>query len=75
MKWQEKIPDTEVLARVDLPSVYTILMHSQLCWAGCVACMADHRPAKKMLFGEVLEGKLSEGGQKKRFKDTLRITY
>ena len=26
IKWQEKIPDTEVLARAGLPSVYTMLM-------------------------------------------------
>ena len=31
IKWQDRIPDTEVLAQADLPSIYTILMQSQLC--------------------------------------------
>ena len=35
--WQEKIADTEVLARAGLPSIYTLLKKSQLCWAGHVA--------------------------------------
>ncbi|KAK7111076.1 hypothetical protein V1264_014854 [Littorina saxatilis] len=34
IKWQDKVPDTEVLARADLPSITTILMQSQLRWAG-----------------------------------------
>ena len=47
IKWQDRIPDTEILAQVDLPSIYTILMQSQLCWAGHVARMPDHRLPKK----------------------------
>ena len=30
IKWQDKIPDTEVLTRAGLPSIFTILMQSQL---------------------------------------------
>ena len=75
LKWQEKIPDTEVLTQADLPSVYTILMQSQLHWAGHMVGMADHRLPKKMLFGELLEGKCSQVGQKKHFKDTLKIEH
>ena len=74
IKWQDKIPDTEVLTHADLPSVYTILMQSQLHWAGHMAGMADHRLPKKMLFRELLEGKCSQGGQKKHFKDTLKVS-
>ena len=49
--WQDRIPDTEVLAQADLPSIYTILMQSQLCWAGHVACMPDHRCGPRRLDG------------------------
>ena len=34
IKWQDKIPDTEVLTGAGLPNIFTTLMQSQLCWAG-----------------------------------------
>ena len=66
-------PDTEVLTRVSLPSIYTILMQSQLHWAGHVVHKKHHRLPKKLLYGELSQGKRSEGGPKKRFKDTLEV--
>lgn len=74
IKWQEKIPDTEVLTRAGLPSVYTMLMQSQLRWAGHVVRMPDHRLPKRLLFGELQEGKRSRGAPKKRFKDSLKAS-
>ena len=72
IKWQDKIPDTEFLTCADLPSIYTILMQSQLRWAGHVVSMSDERLPKNLLFEELHQGKRSQGGQKKRFKDTLK---
>ena len=72
IKWQDWIPDTEVLAQEDLPSTYAILMQSQLCWAGHVARMPYHRLPKRLFYGELQQGKRSHEGQKKRFKDTLK---
>ena len=43
IKWQDKVPDTEVLARAGLPSIHTSLMQSQLRWAGHVVRMPEHR--------------------------------
>ena len=74
VKWQDRIPDTEVLARADLPSIYTILMQSQLRWAGHVVRMSDDRLPKKLLFGELQHGKRSQGGQKKCFRHTLKAS-
>ena len=73
IKWQDRIPDTE-LAQADLPSIYTIQMQSQLCGAGHVACMPDHRLPKRLFYGELQQGKRSYGGQKKHFKDTLKTS-
>ena len=70
--WQKHIPDTEVLTQVSLSSIYTILMQSQLRWAGHVARMKNHHLSKKLIFGELSQGQHSQGGQKKHFKDTLR---
>ena len=74
IKWQDRIPDTEVLISAGLPSIHTILMQSQLRWAGHVARMPDERLPKKLLFGELQEGKRSQGCPKKRFKDTLKAS-
>ena len=73
IKWHDEIPDTEVLTRgADLPSIYTILMQNQLRWTGHVARMPGNRLPKRLLFGQLQHGKRSQGGQKKRFKDTLK---
>ena len=74
IRWQDKIPDTEVLTRANLPSIHTVLKQSQLRWAGHVTRMPDHRLPKRLLYGELQEGKRSQGGQKKRFKDTLKAS-
>ena len=68
------IPDTEVLTRADLPSIHTMLMKSQLRWAGHVVRMPDCRLPKQLMYGELVNGKRAHGGQKKRFKDTLKAS-
>ena len=72
IKWQDRIPDTEVLEKAGLPSISTLLMQTQLRWAGHVARMKDDRLPKQLLFGELTEGKRKACGPKKRFKDTLK---
>jgi hypothetical protein len=74
IKWQDKTPDTEVLQRAEMTSVYAMLRRSQLRWAGHVCRMPDERLPKRMFYGELVEGKRSRGGQKKRFKDTLKAS-
>ena len=72
IKWQDKIPDTEVLALAGLRSIHTLLKKLQLQWAGHVARMPDNRLPKKLLFCELQHGKHSLGGPKKRHKGTLK---
>ena len=74
IKWQDKVPDTEVLTRAGLPSIFTVLMRSQLRWAGHVSRMPDHRLPKRLMFGELQHGKRSVGRPKLRFKDTLKAS-
>ena len=54
--------------------VHTLLKLAQLRWIGHVTRMPDERLPKKVLYGELQEGKRSQGGQKKRYKDTLKAS-
>ena len=36
IRWQDKVPDTEVLQRAECESIHAILLRSQLWWAGHV---------------------------------------
>jgi len=71
IKWQDKIPDSEVLRRACIPSIYAVLQKTQLRWAGHLVRMSDSRLPKQIFYGELSSGKRSAGGQKKRYKDSL----
>ena len=57
-----------------MQSVHTLLKLAQLRWTGHVTRMPDERLPKKILNGELQEGQRSYGGQKKRYKDTLKAS-
>ena len=54
--------------------VHTLLKLAQLRWTGHITRMPDERLPKKVFYGELQEGKCSQGGQKKRYKDTLKAS-
>ena len=74
IKWQDMVPDTEVITRAGIPSIHTLLQKAQVRWAGHVTRMPDDRLLKQLICGELCYRKRSFGGQKKRFKDTLKKT-
>ena len=74
IRWQNKVPDTEVLRSAGSLSIHTILMKSQIRWAGHVVRMPDHRLPKHLLYGELQQGRRTQGGQRKRFKDSLKAS-
>ena len=57
-----------------MQSIHTLLKLEQLRWTGHVTRMPDERLPKKILYGELQVGKRSHGGQKKRYKDTLKAS-
>ena len=57
IKWQDRIPDTEVLKRAMMQSVHTLLNLAQLRRTGHVTRMPDERLPKKILYGELQVGK------------------
>ena len=72
IKWEDKVPDTKVLERSGLTSIQTLLRKNKVRWVGHVTRMGDERIPKKLLYGQLKEGKRSVGRQKKRYKDTLK---
>ena len=56
-----------------MQSVHTLLKLAQLRWTGRVTRMHERLP-NKILYGELQEGKRSQAGQKKRYKDTLKAS-
>jgi hypothetical protein len=74
IKWQDKVPDTEILERANMQSMYTLLQKAQLRWSGHVSRMSDQRLPKRLLYGEIQDEKRSACGPKKRFKDTLKTS-
>ena len=62
IKWQDRIPDTEVLKRAGMQSIHTLLKLAKLRWTGHVTRMPDERLPNKILYGELQVGKRSHGG-------------
>ena len=74
IKWQDKVADTEILERTGLSTIHTLLQRNQVRWTGHVIRMDNGRIPKQLLYGELSKGKRSVGGQKKRFKDSLKAS-
>nr|VZI47121.1 unnamed protein product [Spirometra erinaceieuropaei] len=72
LNWQDRIPDTEVLERTGILSIYAILRQMQLRWSGHLVCMDDERLPKRLFYGDVATGSRRQGGQIRRYKDTLK---
>ena len=73
ISWQDKIPDSEVLERAALPSAITIMQKAQTRWAGHVSRMANSRIPKQLFYGELKHSGRKVSGQRKRYKDTLKV--
>ena len=74
IRWQDKIPDNQVLAKAASVSIHTMLRKAQLRWSGHLVRMPDERLPKKLFYGELKHGKRSRGGQRKRYKDYLKTS-
>ena len=51
-----------------------MLMKHQVRWAGHLVRMDDSRIPKQLFYGKLSEGKRYQGGQKKRYKDSLKAS-
>ena len=53
-----------------MQSIHTLLKFAQLRWI----CHVTRMPDKRVFFGELQVGTRSPGGQKKRYKDTMKAS-
>lgn len=72
IKWQDRITNLEVLDRAHSSSIESILIKTQLRWVGHVIRMDIHRMPRRLLYGELVDGKRNKGRPKKRFKDNVK---
>nr|VZH99074.1 unnamed protein product [Spirometra erinaceieuropaei] len=72
LNWQDRIPDTEKLERTGILSIYSMLRQVQLRWSGHLVRMDDERLPKRLFYGDVATGSRRQGGQIRRYKDTLK---
>nr|VZI02518.1 unnamed protein product [Spirometra erinaceieuropaei] len=72
LNWQDRIPDTDVLERTGILSIYAILRQIQLRWSGHLVRMDDERLPKRLFYGDVATGSRRQGGPIRRYKDTLK---
>nr|VZI18238.1 unnamed protein product [Spirometra erinaceieuropaei] len=72
LSWQDRIPDTDVLERTGILTIYAILRQIQLRWSGHLVRMDDERLPKRLFYGDVATGSRRQGGQIRRYKDTLK---
>ena len=72
ISWQDKTPNTEVLAKAGLPSMFTLLRQRRLRWLGHVRRMEDGRIPKDILYGQLAAGKRRTGRPQLRYSDACK---
>ena len=72
ISWRDRIPNTVVLSRTGLPSMYTLLRQRRLRWLGHVRRMEDGRIPKDLLYGELSTGERGAGRPQLRFRDVCK---
>lgn len=70
--WEDYRTNVSVLEETSTSSIETLIVKSQLRWAGHVVRMEENRLPKQMFCSEMEMGHRTRGGQKKRFKDKLK---
>ena len=72
IRWQDKIPNTEVLKQAQMNSMFAILRERRLRWLGHVRRMDSGRIPKDLLYGELVEGKRPTGRPLLRYRDVCK---
>src|SRR6266536_6191570 len=74
IKWQRKIPNTEVLECCNISGIEAFLYRTNLRWKGHLLRMPDNRLPKAVFYGQLTNSKRSRGRPLKRYKDMMKTT-
>ncbi|BHF64517.1 hypothetical protein SprV_0200752200 [Sparganum proliferum] len=74
LRWQDRIPDTDVPERTGVLSIYAMLRQLQLRWSGHLVRMDDEQLPKRHFYGDVATGCLRQGDQVRRYKKFLKVS-
>ena len=72
IKWQDRIPNTDILEQAGLPTIFTLVSQRRLRWLSHVRRMKDGRIPNYLFYGELSEGSRPRGRPRLRFKDTCK---
>ncbi|BHF58079.1 hypothetical protein SprV_0100102800 [Sparganum proliferum] len=72
--WQDRISDTDVLERTGILRIYVMLKQLQLRWCDHLVWTNDKRLPKRLLYGDVATSSRRQGGQVRRYMDTLKTS-
>ncbi len=70
--WQDRVPNTEVLAQAKTFSMHALLSQRRLRWLGHVCRMQDGRIPKDIMYGELASGTRPTGRPVLRYKDVCK---
>nr|VZI43134.1 unnamed protein product [Spirometra erinaceieuropaei] len=74
LRWQDQIPDTDVLQRTGILSICAMPRQLKLRWNGHLLQMHDERLPKRLFNGGVATGSRRQGGPIRRYKGTLKAS-
>nr|VZI24061.1 unnamed protein product [Spirometra erinaceieuropaei] len=74
LRWQDRIPDIDVLERTGILSINATWRQLQLRWSGHHVRMDDERLPNRLFSGDVDTGFCRRGDQVRRYKDTSKIS-
>jgi len=73
VKWQDRIPDTDVLNTCGIMGIEAFLLKAQLRWVGHIMRMPDSRIPEQIFLGQLASGKRLQCGPLLRYKDALKV--
>ncbi|BHF63534.1 hypothetical protein SprV_0200652700 [Sparganum proliferum] len=73
-RWQDRIPETDVLQRQRTVSICAMLRQLQLLWSRHLVRMDDERIHKRLFSGDDTRSSCRQGGSVRRYNDTLKTS-
>nr|VZI40904.1 unnamed protein product [Spirometra erinaceieuropaei] len=74
LRWQDRIPDTDLLEWTIILSICAMLGQLQMRWRGHLVRLDNDRLPKQLFYGDVVRCPRRQGGQVHRYKDSLKTS-